>query len=717
MPHHYDNANAAVDAIIEAVGHDIRIGLPLGLGKPVELVNALYARARENNRLQLTILTALSLEKPRPAPGLEAALLTPFLERVYADAPALSYLEDLRRNTLPPNVRLREFFFMPGSRLRVPRAQQDYVCSNYTHAARDVFAQGCNVVAQIVARREGPEGVELSLSCNPDTGPELTRMLREAGRRFVSVAQVHPRLPFMGREAAVPESEFDLVLAGPDFDKRLFSTPKQPVGDVEHAIGMHASALIRDGGTLQIGIGALGDAIVAATCMRHRDNALYQRLQQEWGTPAEQADLLAEHGGLEPFSAGVYGATEMFVDGFLELYACGILKRRVYDDEHLQTLINQGRVDPDALTPALLDGLEALGERVIRTHEFETLQRHGVFRDDCRYELGHIIAPNGERIMANLAIPESREALKRHCLGDKLRDGVVLHGGFFLGPNSMYETLNAMPQAERDLFSMQGVEKINQLDANPALYKAQRIHARFINTGIMATTLGAVVSDALDDGRLISGVGGQYNFVAQAHHLLTGRSILMVRSHRGQGADAQSNIVHNYGHCTIPRHLRDILITEYGIADLRSQTDAECIRRTLRISDARFQDALLAQAKAANKIDASFTIPDAWRRNTPERLAQWLAPGRSAGAFARFPFGTELTEQEQALGAALTRLKARSESTPRWKLMLAALRAPSQPADAQAQAALERLQLSQPQGLAEHITRRLFLQEWSRAAA
>ena len=68
MPHHYDNANAAVDAIIEAVGHDIRIGLPLGLGKPVELVNALYARARENNRLQLTILTALCLLYTSPSP-------------------------------------------------------------------------------------------------------------------------------------------------------------------------------------------------------------------------------------------------------------------------------------------------------------------------------------------------------------------------------------------------------------------------------------------------------------------------------------------------------------------------------------------------------------------------------------------------------------------------------------------------------------------------
>jgi len=38
--------------------------MPLGLGKPVPLINALYRRAKRNSALQLTVFTALSLEKP-----------------------------------------------------------------------------------------------------------------------------------------------------------------------------------------------------------------------------------------------------------------------------------------------------------------------------------------------------------------------------------------------------------------------------------------------------------------------------------------------------------------------------------------------------------------------------------------------------------------------------------------------------------------------------
>ena len=73
--------------------------------------------------------------------------------------------------------------------------------------------------------------------------------------------------------------------------------------------------------------------------------------------------------------------------------------------------------------------------------------------------------------------------------------------------------------------------------------------------------------------------------------------------------DSRSNIVTSYGHTTIPRHLRDIAITEYGIADLRGRTDAECIAAMLNIADSRFQDELLAAAKRANKIDAGYRIP------------------------------------------------------------------------------------------------------------
>ncbi|MCR3771524.1 hypothetical protein K3Z88_23840, partial [Pseudomonas aeruginosa] len=42
----------------------IRMGLPLGLGKPNRLVNALYQRLRTLPERQLTLYTALSLGRP-----------------------------------------------------------------------------------------------------------------------------------------------------------------------------------------------------------------------------------------------------------------------------------------------------------------------------------------------------------------------------------------------------------------------------------------------------------------------------------------------------------------------------------------------------------------------------------------------------------------------------------------------------------------------------
>jgi hypothetical protein len=51
----------------------------------------------------------------------------------------------------------------------VPAAQQDYISSNYTHAARDMLARGVNAVLIMVGERGG----RYSLSCNP--GPHARR--------------------------------------------------------------------------------------------------------------------------------------------------------------------------------------------------------------------------------------------------------------------------------------------------------------------------------------------------------------------------------------------------------------------------------------------------------------------------------------------------------------------------------------------------------------
>jgi hypothetical protein len=213
QPAIFSELEGCVAAILSRVGHDIRLAIPLGLGKPVELVNALYERARRDPELKLTILTALSLERPHPK-GLEAALLDPFLDRVFEGVPMLQYALDQSAGRVPPNVRIVEFFMAPGSRLGDVQAQRDYISTNYTFAARDVFEQGCNVVAQMIARRDTDDGVRYSLSCNPDTGPELVRRLRaaeaEGTRKVAVVGLVNRQLPYMARDAEVPPSAFEI---------------------------------------------------------------------------------------------------------------------------------------------------------------------------------------------------------------------------------------------------------------------------------------------------------------------------------------------------------------------------------------------------------------------------------------------------------------------------------------------------------------------------
>ena len=718
-----DTVEDCARRIVECVGKDIRLGLPLGLGKPVELVNALYAMARADATLQLTILTALSLEKPEASTPVEKAFLDPFLERVFGDCPQLDYLRDMRRNCLPPNVRVCEFFFKPGSQLGNAHAQRNYISTNYTFAARDVFAQGCNVAAQIVARRDGPQGPRYSLSCNPDTSPELIALLRAAQaageRRIAVVGVVNQNLPYMEHDAEVDAGVFDFVVDHPRYTTTLFSTPKTPVADADYAIGLHASALVRDGGTLQIGIGALGDAIVYALQLRHARNALYRSALAQLGVRERHAALVGATGGDAAFEKGLYGATEMFVDGLLHLHRDGILKRKVYDFWALQQLIDEGACDPDRLDPRVLDAFDTLGVRALRTQDFEILQHHGFFNDATRYERGHLITPGGTRVLANVADPQARAIIGAQCLGTRLRNGIVLHGGFFLGPRDFYAALHALGDERRREICMSGVDKINQLDRNPRLYQAQRMHARFVNTGIMVTLSGAVVSDALEDGRVISGVGGQYNFVAMAHQLKTGRSILLIRAVReAEGRrTASSNVVFNYAHCTIPRHLRDIIVTEYGIADLRAKTDNEVAKALLNIADSRFQSTLLAQAQRAGKIESGYAIPDEYCNNTPQALAQRFTALRGDGPkdlFPEYPLGTDFTPVEQVLARALGRVKSRAAATPKWKLALKALRSPEVPAGAQP--CLERLQLQQPSDLQGRVVRALLLEELARIA-
>jgi Acetyl-CoA hydrolase/transferase C-terminal domain len=217
--------------------------------------------------------------------------------------------------------------------------------------------------------------------------------------------------------------------------------------------------------------------------------------------------------------------------------------------------------------------------------------------------------------------------------------------------------------------------------------------------------LGAAVSDGLDNGQVVSGVGGQYNFVAQAFALPGARSILALEATRQTGGKAQSNIRWNYGHETIPRHLRDVFVTEYGIADVRGRSDADVIAAMLSITDSRFQDELARVAKDAGKLPRGFEISSAYRDNTPDRIAAALEPAREAGLLPSFPFGSDFTDVEQRLIGALVILGDAQHAPLHLGRLL--LKGMTQPPGAADRECLARLGLDKPATFAEGMYRAL----------
>ena len=713
-PSYFEDVERCVDEIIARVGQRIVLGVPLGIGKPNPLVNALYRRVKTNPDLRLKILTAITLETPRGSSDLEQRFLEPFVERVFGNYPDLEYAVDLRKGQVPSNIEITEFFLKPGGYLNVPMQQQNFISSNYTHVVRDALDNGVNVWAQQVAKREVDGEGWLSLSCNPEITLDIFPRIEEARRRgqqILLIAQVNREMPFMYNDAMVRPEAFDLVLDHPRYDFQQFGAPNMPVDNADYMLGLQASTLIRDGGTLQIGIGCLSDAIVYFCQLRHRQNPLYQQILADLRVAEDAGDLIGRIGGVEPFAQGLYGSSEMFVNGFLYLYQDGILRRRVYDSIPLQRLLNEGAIT------------EMVDERTLRTllergviparlteKEVEFLRQFGIFTDWVRYADGELLIGEVARVPADLNQPDSWAAVVAHGLGHHLKGGIVMHGGFFMGPNSFYEALRTMPEADSRQICMTAVKRTNQLYGHEELSMLQRRDARFINTTIMVTLLGAAVSDGLENGQVISGVGGQYNFVAMAHEMPDARSILMLRSTRESGLSVSSNVIWNYGHTTIPRHLRDIVVTEYGIADLRGRSDREVITALLNVADSRFQPELLEKAKRAGKIAQDYEIPERHRHNTPGRIQARLGTFKKMGLCPDFPLGTDFTEEEIILGRVLKSLKARlATKSDLMKTIVKAMTVGSPPA--RALPYLARIRLDQPTGQKDKMIQKLIVAE------
>jgi hypothetical protein len=206
----------------------------------------------------------------------------------------------------------------------------------------------------------------------------------------------------------------------------------------------------------------------------------------------------------------------------------------------------------------------------------------------------------------------------------------------------------------------------------------------------------------------VSGIGGQFNFAYMAHIMRDARLIMMVKSTKGSGKTLKSNIVFSYGHCSVPRHMRDIVVTEYGIADVKGKPDRYIIQEILNIADSRFQPQLLEQAKKAKKIPKDYEIPEQYRHNTPDKITSLLKPYQEQGYFQLFPFGTDLTQEEIKLGGSLKAMKSLLGGYP-LKFARGLGLELFRPIPKSAAKYIERMELAKPSSVKERIIRKLIV--------
>ena len=115
-----------------------------------------------------------------------------------------------------------------------------------------------------------------------------------------------------------------------------------------------------------------------------------------------------------------------------------------------------------------------------------------------------------------------------------------------------------------------------------------------INGALAVDAQGQVVADTLD-GKQFSGIGGAEDFVAGAGLELADRSLICLPSTFTKDGELRSRIVPAFGPgavITTPRHHVDVIVTEYGVAELEGRTVRERAEALAAIAHPRFRDEL-----------------------------------------------------------------------------------------------------------------------------
>jgi 4-hydroxybutyrate CoA-transferase len=233
MPRAY--ARTTVQGAVERLSPGMKVLLPPGCGEPVALVGEI---CRQAERLAgLTLMGGLHL----------------------GDFPFAR----------PDAAPLRVATWHMSPRLAAAGSRVEFVPMRYFDLVTE-FNRGGRWAPDAVLVHCAPPDARGYLSL----GVSVSVSLPAARRAPLVIAQVNPNMPRTRGNASLHESQVD---AWVEVDEPLLEYPPPAVGAVERAIGSAVAALVPDGATVQVGVGAVPQAVLEALG-GHRRLALHSLL-------------------------------------------------------------------------------------------------------------------------------------------------------------------------------------------------------------------------------------------------------------------------------------------------------------------------------------------------------------------------------------------------------------------------------------------------------
>ena len=218
----YEKRLCSFEEAVKHVKSGDRIALGSACGTPEDLIDAMLQRADELENVELVAMVSTG-------------------KSAYAQP---QYAGSFRHNS---------FFIAPSTRQAMYEDRCDYTPCFFKEFP-NIMSDGtlpCDVAMITVSPPDKVGNCSLGISvCYDYTAAKAAKMV---------IAEVNPQMPFTLGDSCLHVSEIDHMVWT---ERPIVTAPRPKIGEIEEKIGENCASLIKDGDCLQLGYGALPEAVL-----------------------------------------------------------------------------------------------------------------------------------------------------------------------------------------------------------------------------------------------------------------------------------------------------------------------------------------------------------------------------------------------------------------------------------------------------------------------